>query len=147
MLFKHFCQQYWNRFSFVNHVSIIITSSNITLSLITSINVIRFTIISNQFKNNVDYVFRNWYYVIVKLKLTKNTIISKSIIEKQKICFDFECLVTLTNRAFMKNQLDDDIKIQQLILSLLVREIENKLIKINDFVVIQLYIDDVDTIK
>ena len=44
--------------------------------------------------------------------------ISKSIIEKQKIYFDIECLVTLANRVFIKSQLDDDMKVQQLTLSL-----------------------------
>ena len=39
------------------------------------------------------------------------------------------------------------MNVQQLTSSLFVREINNKLIKINDFVIIQLYIDNVDAIK
>ena len=148
LLFKHLRQQYWNKFSSIDHVFVVFTLSIATsIVVITSTIVIRFIVISNKSKNNINYVFRNWHYVIVKLKLTTNSIISKLIIDEQKICFDFEYFVTLTNHVFMKNQFDNDMRIQQLISSLFVREINDKVMKINDFVVTQLYIDDVDAIK
>ena len=46
----------------------------------------------------------------------------------------------------MKQQLNDDMKIQQLASSISIRKINDKLIKINDFVLINLYIIDVDFI-
>ena len=44
----------------------------------------------------------------------------------------------------MNRQLNFDMKMQKLKLSLSIRKINNKIIKINDFVVTQFYIDDVD---
>ena len=49
-------------------------------------------------------------------------------------------------RNFIKQQLNDDIKMQQLIFFISIREVNDKLIKINDFILINLYIIDVDLI-
>ena len=66
----------------------------------------------------------------------------KSKTTKKKICIDFEYFVTLKNRDFIKQQLKK-INIRKLILSLLIRNINNKIIKINEYVINYLYIDDI----
>ena len=55
-------------------------------------------------------------------------------------------MITLKNRKFIKQQLNENIKIQQLTSLLLIRKINNKLIKISDFVIICLFVIDINNI-
>lgn len=65
---------------------------------------------------------------------------------KMNVCIDFDCLFIIKMRNFIKQQLNDDIKIQKSVSLISIRKVNNKLIKINDFVLINLYIIDVDFI-
>ena len=66
---------------------------------------------------------------------------------KMDVYINFDCLLIMKMRNFMKQQLNDDMKIQKLISSISIRKISDKLIKISDFVLINLYIIDVDFIN
>ena len=59
---------------------------------------------------------------------------------KMNICIDFDCSLIMKMRSFMKQQLNNDMKVQQLISSISIRKISDKLIKISDFVLVNLYI-------
>lgn len=117
-----------------------------TSSLVTPTNVVQSNVTLNQSKGNAGYAFRNWHYATAKLRLAAQTA-TKSATEEQEACFDSGCPVTLADRAFMKSQLGDNMKIQQLASPLSVRGVGGKLVKISDFIVTQLYIDGVDTAK
>ena len=85
--------------------------------------VVRLNIVSNHEKNNVDFVFRNYHYVIVKTKIFHDINDKKSKMKKKIICFDFECSLTLNDRDFMKKQLDE-MKIRKLIFSISIRNVK-----------------------
>ena len=59
---------------------------------------------------------------------------------------NFECFVTLNDRKFMKLQLNNEMKIEQLFSSLSMKKINDKLIKINDFVIINLFFVDINVV-
>ena len=65
---------------------------------------------------------------------------------EKNVCIDIDCFVTLKNRKFMTQQLNENMKIQQLISSLSIREMSDKLIKINDFVMIHLFVTDINDV-
>ena len=68
----------------------------------------------------------------------------KSKTKKTNICFNFEYSLTLKNYNFIKKQ-SNKIKIRKLISLILMREI--KKIKINEYVITQLYINNIITNK
>ena len=108
--------------------------------------IVRSTIKSNFIKKNIDYVFRNRHYVINKIKFFVNNEII-FVITKKNVYIDIDCSITLKNKKFIKQQLNKNIKIQQLILSLLIRKINNKLIKINDFIIIYLFVININNVN
>ena len=68
------------------------------------------------------------------------------VITKKNVFIDIDCSITLKNRKFIKQQLNENIKIQQLISSLSIRKINDKLIKINNFVIIYLFVIDINDV-
>lgn len=60
-------------------------------------------------------------------------------------CLDFDCSITLDDRVFVQAQLDDIMKIHKLVSSLLIRDVDDKMIKTSEYVTIDVYIDDVDS--
>ena len=65
---------------------------------------------------------------------------------KKNVCIDIDCSVTLKNRKFMTQQLNENMKVQQLTSSLSIRKVSGKLIKINDFVMIHLFVTDINDV-
>ena len=82
---------------------------------------------------NFDYVFRKYQYVQTNVRL-KN---SDSI----KICIDIDCSVTMTERKFF-TQLLFDVSIQKLISSISMRNVEKKIVKSNEYMLIKMSFDD-----
>ena len=68
------------------------------------------------------------------------------VIAEKNVCINIDCSIMLKNRKFIKQQLNENIKAQQLISLLLIRKINNKLIKINNFVIIYLFVIDINDI-
>ena len=122
-----------------NNVSIVILST-ITLIVFDILFIVWLNVVLNH-KNIVDFIFCNYYYVIVKTRLFYNIDNNKSNTKKEIICFDFEYSLTLNDCDFIKKQFNE-IKIRKLIFSILVRNVNEKIIKIDEYVITQLYIDN-----
>ena len=150
-LFRHLRQRYWqidvNNVFIVKQFVVIVTSITINFFENNSIIVIRFVVKSNIATKKIDYVFKNWHYATFKMKISAKNI-DDIVFDKSKmnVCIDFDCFLIVKRRFFMKKQLNDDMKIQQLALSMSIREINDKLIKISDFVLVDLFIIDVDSV-
>ena len=84
-------------------------------------------------ETSFDYVFREYQYVQANVRL-KN---SDSI----KICIDIDCSVTMTERKFF-TQLLFDVSIQKLISSISMRNVEKKIVKSNEYMLIKMSFDD-----
>lgn len=64
---------------------------------------------------------------------------------QSKECLDFEYLVTLDDRTFVQAQLEDIIEIHKLVSLLFICEVDDKIIKIYKYVLIDVYINDLDS--
>ena len=87
--------------------------------------------IINVFIETIDVYIANLNKIKITTKNDNNISFKK---KKEKICVNFDYSITLRNRQFIKKQLNKKMKIQQLIFLLSMKKINNKLIKINDFV-------------
>ena len=128
-----------------------LTPASLATSRIASnANIIRSAIKPDAIKENAGYAFRSWHYATDKTRIVaKNddvTITKKdaaAVVEKKKeknVCYNSDCSCTLKNRLFIKKQLGENMKIQQLAFPLSMKEVDGKLVKISDFVMIQLFI-------
>ena len=82
---------------------------------------------------NFDYVFRKYQYIQADVRLKNNDSI--------KICIDINCLVTMIERKFF-TQLLFDVSIQKLISSISMRNVEEKIFKSNEYILIKMSFDD-----
>ena len=84
-------------------------------------------------ETNFGYVFREYQYAQADVRLEN----SDSI----KICIDIDCSVTMTERKFF-TQLLFDVSIQKLISSISMRNVEGKIVKSNEYMLIKMSFDD-----
>ena len=90
-----------------------------------------------------DYNFRNWKYVIFKIRYLPNL-----ETEKNDIFSNFECEVTLNNRAYLLKNVFK-LKIKKMVFFISIRGVGNKVVNTNRYVMIIVYVNDVinDIIK
>ena len=81
-----------------------------------------------------DYAFRDSQYARFKLSFIKNLV----NIEE---CFDVDCLMTIENRRVLKNN-NSDLIIKRLSSSISIRDIENIIHHINQYAMIDFYMND-----
>ena len=81
-----------------------------------------------------DYAFREYQYdqIIVKLD---------SSIESIKICIDTDCSVTMIDRKFFTKLLFD-VSVQKLASSIFVRDVNDKIVKSNEFMFVSMAFDE-----
>ena len=85
-------------------------------------------------ETSFDYVFREYQYdqAIVKLN---------SSIENIKIYIDIDCFVTMTDRKFF-TQLLSNVSMQKLVSSIFVRDVNDKIVKSNEFMFVSMTFDE-----
>ena len=107
--------------------------------------IVRSVIKPDATKGNAGYAFRNWHYATSKMRIaTEDDGNIPSEEKEEEICVDSGCPVTLGDRQFMKRQLGEDMRVQQLASPLPVRGVGGKLVKTSDFVRAQLFISGTD---
>ena len=162
LLFKHLHDQCWVKTTIknvikqsqlksysVNYISLNIASFNKSFK-----TTIMFIVVLNQFKKSVDYIFKNWRYAMIKLRLkfyeNKSKLFrsinasNQSKIKTKNCCLDFECFVILNNRNFLQHYLNNIMMIYRLISLLLIREINDKMLKTSKYVMTYVCIDVID---
>ena len=82
-----------------------------------------------------DYVFREYQYDQVTVKLDNN-------IESIKICIDIDCFVTMIDRKFL-TQLLFNVSVQKLTSSISVRDVNDKIVKSDEFMLVSMTFDEV----
>ena len=83
---------------------------------------------------NSDYVFREYQYDQITVKLNNN-------VENIKICIDIDCFVTMIDRKFF-TQLLLDVSMQKLVSSIFVRDVRNKIVKSNEYIFVNMSFDE-----
>ena len=81
-----------------------------------------------------DYAFREYQYDQTTVKLNSNT-------ENIKICIDIDCFVTMIDRKFL-TQLLSNVSMQKLISFISVRDVEDKIVKSNEYMFVNMSFDD-----
>ena len=81
-----------------------------------------------------DYAFRGYQYDQTTVKLNSNT-------EDTKICIDTDCFVTMTDRKFL-TQLLSNVFVQKLASSISVRDVRDKIVKSDEYMLISMSFDD-----
>ena len=142
--FKHFRDICWT-FQNVSHVTFVIKLFFVALSktseFLATTKTSKFFLIKRRIiqsivrfnETNLDYVFREYQYAQTNVRLED----SDSI----KICIDIDCSVTMIERKFF-TQLLFDVSIQKLILSISMRDVEKKIVKSNEYMLIKMSFDD-----
>ena len=90
-----------------------------------------------------NYNFRNWKYVTFKVRYSSNL-----NAKENDISSNFECEITFDDRAyFLKNVFK--LKIKKMIFFISIRNVKNKVVNTNEYVMMIVYINDVinDIIK
>ena len=86
--------------------------------------------------NKNDQIFREYHYTIIKLRFANND--DNELIN---VCLNIDCSITINNRqTFTRHVLN--LKIKKLIFSISIRDIDNIMHYIFDYIVISYYIDD-----
>ena len=85
--------------------------------------------------NDINYIFRKFHYVTIMLKKSKNDEIINN-------CLNIDCSFFEINRSKFNKHFIVDFTIKQLFSSLSIRNIDNIIHYINEYVVISLYVDD-----
>ena len=83
---------------------------------------------------NFDYVFREYQYNQIIVKLDNN-------IENIKICIDIDCFVIMIDRKFF-TQLLFNVSMQKLISFIFVRNVNDKIVKSNEFMFVNMTFDE-----
>ena len=95
--------------------------------------IIKFIIkLSYNFKSR--YNFRNWKYVIIKIRYSSN-----SKVEESEILFDFGYNVILKIRIYLRKYISN-LKIKKITFIISIRGVNNKIININKYIIITIYI-------
>ena len=81
-----------------------------------------------------DYAFREYQYDQTTVKLDNN-------IESIKICIDIDCFVIMIDRKFF-TQLLSDVSVQKLISSISMRDVSDKIVKSNEFMLVNMTFDE-----
>ena len=81
------------------------------------------------------YAFREYQY-------DQTTVRLNSSIENIKICIDTDCSVTMTDRKFL-TQLLFDVFVQKLVSFISVRDVDDKIVKSNEFMFVSMTFDEV----
>ena len=84
---------------------------------------------------NSDYVFREYQYDQTTVKLNNN-------IESIKICIDIDCSVIMIDRKFL-TQLLFNVFVQKLTSFISVRNVNDKIVKSNEFMLVNMTFDEV----
>ena len=95
--------------------------------------VIQFIVRSDEASS--DYAFREYQYDQVTVKLDSN-------IESIKICIDTDCSVIMTDRKFL-TQLLFDVFVQKLASSISMRDVNDKIVKSDQFMLVNMTFDEV----
>ena len=90
--------------------------------------VIQFIVRSDE--ANFDYAFREYQYDQIIVKLDNNS-------ENIKICIDIDCSVTMIDRKFL-TQLLSNVSVQKLTSSIFVRNVNDKIVKSDEFMLINM---------
>ena len=149
--FKHLRNACWffDTFEHVNHDNFIVSHVDHVVSIIIlffrkriyefshvffSINrrVIQFIVRFDEI--NSDYVFREYQYDQTIVKLDNN-------IENIKICIDIDCFVIMIDRKFFIKLLFD-VFVQKLISFIFVRNVNDKIVKSNEFMFVNMTFDE-----
>ena len=85
-------------------------------------------------ETNSDYVFREYQYDQITVKLNNN-------VENTKICIDIDCFVIMIDRKFF-TQLLLDVSMQKLVSSIFVRDVRNKIVKSNEYIFVNMSFDE-----
>ena len=83
---------------------------------------------------NFDYVFREYQYNQTIVKLDNSN-------ENIKICIDIDCFVIIIDRKFF-TQLLFNVSMQKLISSIFVRNVNDKIVKSNEFMFVNITFDE-----
>ena len=128
-LFKHFKQC---RFELI----VVHNVSMINESQFKKFRLMIFKISSDNFNEKLKYVFRNWQYIIVQAQL-------KDLI-KLNICVDFDNSIFMIDRSFLRNILSNHL-IQRMIIVISIREINENVIKSDEFIIIKIIFEKIDS--
>ena len=121
-------------FSFISNIKIFRKKIYELLHAFFSINrrVIQFIVRFDEI--NFDYVFREYQYDQTIVKLNNN-------IENIKICIDIDCFVIIIDRKFFI-QLLFNVFVQKLISFISVRNVNDKIVKSNEFMLVNMTFDE-----
>ena len=86
-------------------------------------------------KASSDYAFREYQYEQATIKLDNNS-------ENIKICIDTDCSVTMIDRKFL-TQLLSNVSVQKLASSISVRDVSDKIVKSDEFMLVSMTFDEV----
>ena len=81
-----------------------------------------------------DYVFRKSHYVTALIKKTRDE-------EIVNCCLNIDCFLTIENRVYVK-RIFFSTSVRQLIASLSIRNIDNNIHSFNEYVVVDLFMND-----
>ena len=111
--------------------AILITNNAKVITIIYSIAELRDVIVKS------GYNFRNWKYVIFKIRYS-----SDLEAEKSDISSNFECEVTLNDRAYLLKNVFK-LKIKKMTFFISIRNVKNKVVSTNKYVMIIVYVNNV----
>ena len=94
--------------------------------------VIQFIVRSDE--TSSDYAFREYQYDQATVKLDNN-------IENIKICIDIDCFITMIDRKFL-TQLLSNVSVQKLTSSISVRDVNDKIVKSDEFMLVNMTFDE-----
>ena len=126
-LFKHFRIDCWQQS--INHIFV---TSEFIINQSTNKQLIEF---SAQVIIDDEQRFRECHYAVIKIKSSINF---EMLID---VCLNIDCLMTITDRKIMQQYFSDST-IKQLSSSISMRNIDNIMHHISDYVVLTLYLDD-----
>ena len=121
-------------FSFISNIKIFRKKIYELSHVLSSVNrrVIQFIVRFDE--TNSDYVFREYQYDQIIVKLNNS-------IENIKICIDIDCSVTMTDRKFL-TQLLSNVSMQKLTSFIFVRDVSDKIVKSNEFMFVNMTFDE-----
>ena len=130
-LFKHLRKTHWsNQDSLVERlVSVVI--NNILLN--DTHHIIRSSVQLDKFYEDIDYAFHEAHYATVKTSFDNDVF--------HDICIDFDNSIIMIDRKFLLNSISD-LQIQIMKFSNSIRDVSNKLINTNEFVIISIHLNE-----
>ena len=148
LLFKHLRQQCWKD---VNNAAAVLHPSPATQAVASSpatqaaaATIVRSAILPDHEKDVAGFTFRNYHYATAKVRVSHDADGDKPETEEADICFDSGCPLALGDRSFMEKQ-PGKMEVRKLASPVPVRGVGGKIVKANEYVVTQLYIDGITT--